>query len=58
MSAIMLVCAFMVWWSTISYVNREYSSSWLQAIGIGFMFTLGISVVLVAVWVLLSILFI
>ena len=57
MSAIMLVCVFIVWWSTISYVNREYSDSWLEAIGIGFMFTLGISVVLVAVFALISVLF-
>ena len=53
---VLIVCSF-IFWGVSSWVNIEYCDSWPEAIGMGFMITLGLSMVLVLVFVLISFLF-
>lgn len=53
---VLIVFSF-IFWVVISWVNREYCDSLFEAIAMGFMFALGIGLVLLLVFVLISFLF-
>lgn len=53
---VLIVCSF-IFWVVISWINREYCDSLFEAIGMGFIITLGLSLIMLFVFVMISILF-
>ena len=53
---VLIVCSF-IFWVVISLINREYCDSLFEAIGMGFIITLTLSLIMLFIFALISVLF-